>query len=167
MRSNLLVVKCPRLTSLFAGALCLLVVIALCSCGNKATDEEIIRATVNGAVLSAEAKDIAGFMKVVAKDYRDDNGLDYNGVKGIVFREFFKPGRIKIFVTGITVEVKGEKGLVTAKAVLVRGAEVKTIKDVFPENADAFKFTLIFKKQGAQWKLFNATWEPVSVAGLL
>lgn len=145
----------------------LLVVLALCSCGKKATDEELIRAAINRAAEAAEAKDTAGIMKFVSKDYRDDNGLDYNGIKGVVFGEFFRPGKIKVFVTGVTVEVKGANALVTAKTALVRGKDVKSIKDVLPENADASRFTLIFKKEGKDWKLVNASWESISVAGLL
>ncbi len=162
-----------------SAALGLLVVLALCSCGKKATDEELIRAAINKAAGAAEAKDIAGVMKFVSKDYRDDSGLDYNGIKGIMFSEFFRPGKIQVFVTGIMVEIKGgdpsqvEKALVIAKAALVRGAnpvkgnDVKSVKDILPDNADAFRFTLIFKKEGKDWKLINASWESISVAGLL
>ncbi|MBI5887714.1 MAG: nuclear transport factor 2 family protein [Deltaproteobacteria bacterium] len=162
-----------RGTYIKPAALGLLIVLALCSCGKKATDEELIRAAINRAAEAAEAKDTAGIMKLVSKDYRDDNGLDYNGIKGVLFGEFFRPGKIKVFVTGVTVEVKGEKALVTAKAALVRGVtpfkgkDVKSIKDILSENADAFRFTLIFKKEGGEWKLVNASWESISVAGLL
>lgn len=161
-----------RRTYIKPAALGLLVVIALCSCGKKATDEELIRAAINTAAQAAEAKDTAGVMKLVSKDYRDDNGLDYNGLdynglKGVVFGEFFRPGKIKVFVTGVTVEVRGEKALVTAKTALVRGKDVKSIKGMLPENADASKFTLIFRKEGGDWKLVNASWESISVAGLL
>ena len=156
-----------RGTNIKSAALGLLVVLALCSCGKKAADEELIRAAISRAAQAAEAKDIAGVVKLVSKDYRDDNGLDYNGIKGVVFGEFFRPGKIQVFVTGVTVEVQGKKALVTAKTALVRGRDVKSIKDILPENADASKFTLIFKKEDGDWKLVNASWESISVAGLL
>lgn len=155
-----------RSLTVFRAALCLLAIV-LFACAKKEGDEALIRQAVMSGALSAEAKDMSGVMKFISKGYRDDKGLDYNGIKGVLFGEIVRPGPIKVFVTAISVELKPPRAIAEAKAVLVRGKDVKSIKDIVPQDADAYKFTLLFKKEEGGWKVFESSWERVSVAGLL
>lgn len=151
--------------------ICLIIVlmaaVSAVSCGKKTSDEERIRLAITSAVSSAEAKDNAGVLKYVSKDYKDDKGLDYNGIKGILFGELIRPGNVRIFVSAVSVEVKDDRAIAEAKAVLIRGKDVKSIKDVLPSDADGLKFTLLFKKEGNGWKVFNSSWERTGAAGLI
>jgi hypothetical protein len=137
------------------------------ACSKKQGDEELIRQVIAEAAASAGEKDVSGVIKQLSKDYHDDRGLDYRAVKGVILGELIKPGGVKVFVTAVSVELKPPRAIAVAKAVLVRGKDVKSVKDIIPDDADAYKFTLLLKKEDNGWKVFNSSWESVSVAGLL
>lgn len=144
----------------------LLLVLAF-GCSRKVGDEEEIRRVVSGAAEAAEAKDVKGFMAHISKDYQDDHGNDYDAVKGIIFYQFMRPGPLSVFVRGLDIEVRGQRALVNARAALVRGRDKKGIGSVIPEDAEAYRFSLVFTKEGGRWKVFSAGWEAVGAAGLL
>lgn len=137
------------------------------ACSKKQGDEELIKQAVAEAAASAGRKDISGVIKHLSKDYHDDRGLDYRAVKGVIFGELIKPGNVKVFVTAVSVELKPPRAIAVAKVVLMRGKDVKSVKDIIPDDADAYKFTLLFNKEENGWKVFDSRWESVSVAGLL
>ena len=64
-------------------------------------------------------------------------------------------------------EIKGDTALVKANVLLVRGKEVKSIKDIIPESAAGYSFEMIFKKEGKDWKVVSGAWQDVGAAGLL
>ncbi len=150
--------------STHAVMLTLLIFVMGCS---KTSDEAAIRAVVANAVEAAEAKDVSGFMKLISKDYKDDSGNDYNAVKGILLYQFFRSDNVLVFVRGLDVEIKADKAVVNAKAVLARGADIKAIKDVPPEAASAMSFSVVLKREDGRWKTVNARWEQTGVAGLI
>jgi len=51
--------------------------------------------------------------------------------------------------------------------ILVRGKEVKNIKDIIPESAAGYRFEMIFKKEGKNWKAVSGQWQDVGAAGIL
>jgi ketosteroid isomerase-like protein len=150
-----------------ATALVALLLVLIPACSRKSTDEEMVRNAVKEAAGAAEAKDVKGFMAYISKDYHDDYGNDYDAVKGIIFYRFMRPGPISVFIRDVKVEVKGDRALVNARAVLVRGKEAEGIGSVLPENAEAYRFSLVFTREDGRWKVFNAGWEAVGAAGLL
>lgn len=152
-------------------ALCLLLIF-LCACRKPATDEELVREAVSRAAAAASAKDIPAVMRFVSKYYSDGYGNDYNAIRGVLFAELFKPGRVKVFMAGMDVEVKDARAVVDARAVLVRGSEteikgIKEIKDIIPGQASIYRFSIVFRKEGAEWKALSADWKEAGVAGLL
>lgn len=52
---------------------------------------------------------------------------------------------VSIFVRSVDVEIKGGTALVRANAVLVRGKEIKTLKDIIPESTVGYRFEVMFK----------------------
>lgn len=150
-----------------AAALAAMLLVLVPACSRKPTDEDMVRQAVKEAAVAAEAKDVKGFMAHISKDYRDDYGNDYNAVKGIIFYQFMRPGPLSVFIRDVTVEVKGDRTLVNARAALVRGKGAEGIGSVLPENAEAYRFSLVFTKEDGRWRVFNAGWEAVGAAGLL
>lgn len=137
------------------------------SCTHKASEEELIKETLAKAAQAAEEKDMAGVMRAISRKYADDSGNDYNAVKGIVFYEVMKPGKVSIFIRRINVEVKEGAALVDARVIITRGNPIKGIKDIVPENADGFRFSIVLSKEDGAWKTVSAKWESIAVAGLL
>ncbi|MBI5493293.1 MAG: hypothetical protein HY893_10230 [Deltaproteobacteria bacterium] len=154
-----------HISRLFILLLALAVIIP--ACGKKSTDEELVRKAVDRAVRNVEEKDVSAFMKLVSKDYRDNEGNDYNGVKGILVYELLRKERVRVFVRSLAVEVKGDEALIDARVALVRGMDAEGVKDIIPENAEAMRFNVVFRKEGGDWKAVNASWTHLGATGLL
>ena len=153
-----------KMTTSHAVVLTLLIFVMGCS---RPSDEAAIRAVVDKAVEAAESKDAGGFMKLISKDYKDDSGNDYNAVKGILLYQLFRSDNVRVFIRGLDVEIKGDKAVVNAKAVLTRGADVKGLKDIPPEAASVMMFSVVLRKEDCKWKAVAAKWEQTGVAGLI
>jgi hypothetical protein len=106
-------------------------------------------------------------MRHVSRDYNDDKGNDYDGAKGIVFLQFMKSGKLRVFLRKVDVEVKGERALVDTKVVLVRGMDVKRFEDLLPEDTAGYRFSVVFAREGGEWKALSAKWDNVGLVGLL
>lgn len=147
--------------------LLILITITLLSGCSREGDEEVLRRIVEDVAEASERKDIKGVTRYVSESYRDFEGNDFNGIKGILLYHFLRAETITIFVRKVDVRREGDSVVVDAKVILVRGREVKTIKDILPEEAAAYEFNVIFKKEGGKWKAVNARWENVGITGLL
>jgi hypothetical protein len=147
--------------------LLLLAVLAFSSCAEELGPEERVREAVKKAAEMVRAKDLKGFMRLVSRDYRDETGTDYNGVKGIVFYQFMRPGALKVFFRDVEVEVEGESAVVESRAFLVRGKDPASITDVIPEDADGYSFRVVYRLEDGEWMVFSAMWESVGVLGLI
>ncbi len=145
----------------------LLAVFIFSSCAEKLSPEALVREAVKEAAEMVRAKDLKGFMRLVSRDYKDVRGTDYDGVKGIVFYEFMRPGALKVFFRDVEVEVEGTSAVVRSRAFLVRGKETASIADVIPEDADGYSFTVTYRLEEGEWMAFSAEWESVGVLGLI
>ncbi len=139
----------------------------LWACSGELTEEDRLRLIVEDIAASARAKDVKAMMGHISRDYNDDKGLDYDGVKGVLFREFFRTKKVGVFVRSMDVQVKGDSALVNTKVLLVRGREVERLEDVIPEEANGFRFSVVFRKEEGEWKALSANWDRVGVLGLL
>ena len=147
--------------------LLLLAVFVFSSCAVELSPEEKVREAVQKAAEMVRAKDLKGFMRLVSRDYSGGGVADYDGVKGILFYEFLKPGALKVFFRDVEVEVEGERAVVNSRAFLVRGKDPASITDVIPEDADGYSFRVVYRLEDGEWMAFSATWESVGVLGLI
>lgn len=157
-------IKKRRYRALF---IVLSLLIFLWACSEELTEEDRLRLVVDEIAASARAKDVKAMMEHVSRDYNDDKGFDYDGVKGVLFYEFFRTKKVGVFVRGVDVEVKGDSALVNTKVLLVRGKAVEKLEDVIPEEANGFRFSVVFRKEEGEWKALSANWDRVGVLGLL
>lgn len=139
----------------------------LLDCSKPKTDADLVKEAVTEVARAAEAKDVRDVMKYISKDYRGDDGSDYNAVKGIVFAQLFREDAVSIFIRGLDVDVTGDKAAAHLRVVMTRGKAVASLKDVPREAADAIKFEIVFKREDGAWKAVNAGWESIGLAGLL
>jgi ketosteroid isomerase-like protein len=137
------------------------------ACSKGVTEEDRVKRVVKDVEKAAESKDVKGFMRHVSKDYNDDRGNDYDGVKGILFYQFLRAEKVSVFVRGVEVEVRGDRALVNTKVVMVRGKEIEKIEDIIPEDAAGYRFSVVFRNEDGDWKALSARWDNVGVIGLL
>jgi hypothetical protein len=145
----------------------LMVFLVLTNGCKKASFEDEIKAIVKDAAIAAEAKDMKKVMGLISKDYKDSEGNDRDAVKGILFYHFMRGGDISVFITSIDAEASADSAVAEARAVLVMGKKIREIKDIVPEEAAGYGFTIFFKREDGDWKVRSAEWRNVGLAGLL
>ncbi|MBI5875782.1 MAG: hypothetical protein HZB81_08095 [Deltaproteobacteria bacterium] len=145
----------------------ILVFLILSACAKQISEEDKLKAIVNETAEAAQKKDIGEIRKHISKSYKDADGNDYDAVRRILAYHFIRAETVSIFVRNVDVEIKGDTALVRANVILVRGKEVKSISDIIPESAAGYRFEMIFKKEGRDWKTVSGTWQDVGAAGLL
>jgi len=151
---------------LFA-ALVILSLAILPSCKPKVSDEEQIKAAVVEMAKAAEAKDVSAVKGHISKNYKDPAGNDYNAMKGILAYYFMQPEGISVFLREQKVELRGEKGYDTVRAVISRGGKVDSAVSVLPSEAGGFILDLTFEKEDGDWMLTSAIWREVGVGEAL
>ncbi len=137
------------------------VLLSLYACSGGLTEEEKVRGVIVEASKRAEEKDLKGFMSLVSRDYADDSGNDYDAIKRMVFYHFMRTGDISVVLRSMDIEVSGEKALAEVNAIITEG------RGVIPEDMGGYRFTVIFRKEGSEWKVINAEWKDVGVRGFL
>ena len=147
--------------------LLLFAVLLFSSCAEKLGPEARVREAVKKAAEMVRAKDLKGFMRLVSRDYSGPGVADYDGVKGIVFYEFLKPGALRVFFRDVDVEVEGESAVVNSRAFLVRGKDQASITDVIPADADGYSFKVSYRLTDGEWMVISAEWKSVGVMGLI
>ncbi len=148
-------------------AIILLSLLIFSGCANGVSEEDRLKKIVNEVAEAGQKKDIDGVRKYISKSYRDQEGNDYDAVRRLLLYHFIRAETVSIFVRSVDAEVKGDTALVKANVILVRGKEVKSIKDIIPESAAGYRFEMIFKKENKGWKVVSGTWQDVGAAGLL
>ena len=139
----------------------------LSACTKSISEEDKLKAIVYEVAEAGQKKDIDGVRKNISKSYRDQEGNDYDAVRSLLLYHFIRAETVSIFVRSVDAEVKGDTALVKANVILVRGKEVKSIKDIIPESAVGYRFEMIFKKENKDWKVVSGIWQNVGAAGLL
>ncbi len=152
-----------KLTIFVVIALLFLITFGGCP-GAPSSEEDRIREIIKEVAEKAEAKDIKSIKKHISRSYRDPRGNDYQGLSGLLLYHFFRAEKLSTYLTAIEVSVEGEKATAAVEAILTRGKEIKSLKDLIPEAASYYLFNLIFQKGGGKWLLISAEWKPVSSA---
>jgi hypothetical protein len=152
-------------------ALAVIVALAALGCSKKTSAEDQVRQTVRDAADAVEALDLDDFMAHLAPNFTDDHGNNRDMVEAMLFAELMRPGSIKIFIPVLDVEVQGRVARVSAKVIVIRGADlsaIKTLDDVVPEEASAFEVAAVFRlEEEKRWVAVGANWLETGIMGLL
>jgi len=158
-----------RKDDVFAVHIILIILLTLTwtSCAKSISEEDRLKAIVNEVAEAAQKKDIDGIRRHISKSYKDPEGNDYDSVRRLLLYHFIRAETVSIFMRSVDADIKGDTALVTANVILVRGKEVKSIKDIIPESTAGYRFEMIFKKENKDWKAVSGIWQNVGAAGLL
>ena len=137
------------------------------SCAKPISEEAQLKTIVNEVAEAAQKKDIDRIRKHISKSYIDQEGNDYDGVRRVLLYHFIRAETVSVFVRSVDAEIKENTALVRANVILVRGKEIKNISDIIPESAAGYRFEMVFKKEGRDWKVVSGAWQDVGAAGLL
>ena len=137
--------------------LIILFLIPLFSACPKDTEESKVRKVLAEVQRAAEEKKISRVLDHISKSYRDPQGNDYDGIKGILAFYFFRHQRVSVFIPNVDVAVTGSASQAVFQAVMNgRG----TGGDILPEALGVYNFEVHLSKEDGTWKITSARWKP-------
>jgi hypothetical protein len=153
--------------SLLLSVVCMLpIVLLLLTACHKETDEDKIRDVISRVQKAAEEKKVLSVLEHVSKTYRDPQGNDYDGIKGLLAFSFFRHQKVGILVPSIDVTVTGPGAQATFQAILTgRGNEGEKSGSLLPDTLGAYDFDVQFTKEKDEWKVTSARWERAGSSG--
>lgn len=133
-------------------ALTAMLALALAACSRSDPEKEL-RAAVARMATAIEKRDPAAFLEVLADDFtRESGAFGKQDARRLLAGLMLRNARIGI--TAIVTDVKIEGQRASAKVrVLATGGD-----GLLPERGQTWEFDTAWRREGSQWRLFNAEW---------
>ena len=134
------------LAGVLAGALAV-------GCAKKESPEVLIRKALDDGAAALEARDSDKAAQVLSDSYKDDRKRTKKQLKQLAFFAL-QQGPLLVSMQNVDIKVDGDQAHATLKVLAVQGsAELKTAKDLLPQNARAFDLDVALAKQDGAWKV--------------
>jgi len=128
---------------------------------SKETEEDKVKKVVTSVQQAAEEKKIGAILEHISKAYRDPQGNDYNGIKGLLAFYVFRHQKVSVYMPNIDIVVTGPTAKAVFQAILTgRGTGTgETTGGILPEALGAYNFEVLMSKEDGAWKVTSAKWE--------
>ena len=136
-------------------AMLLLAVLCMTGC-HKETEEDKIRNMISSLQKAVKNKDTGDVLGQLSKAYRDPQGNDYNGIKGLLLFYFMKHRSVNVYVPSLDISVDNNAARASFQAVLTGAG---TDQGLLPEAFGVYEFNLVLQKESGAWKITSAKWE--------
>ncbi len=133
-------------------------VILVCAC-SKDTEEDKVKKVVTSVQQAAEEKKIGAVLDHISKSYRDPQGNDYNGIKGLLAFYFFRHQKVSVYMPNIDIVVTGPTAKAMFQAILTGRGTGEATGGILPEALGAYNFEVLLSKEDGAWKVTSAKWE--------
>jgi hypothetical protein len=137
----------------------LVIPVLLLSACSKETEEDKVKKVVTSVQKAAEEKKIGAVLEHVSKTYRDPQGNDYNGIKGLLAFYFFRHQKVSVYMPNIDIVVTGPAAKAVFQAILTGRGSGEASGGILPESLGAYNFEVHLNKEDGMWKVTSAKWE--------
>jgi hypothetical protein len=122
----------------------------------RTPDEQRIRETIAQMQKAVEDGAPRDFMRHVSTDFTGNQGtVDHAGLANVLRVEVLRSADQDVLLGPIEVELQGDRATANVTATLAgRGTG-----SVVPERASVFSIKSSWRKEGADWRCYNAVWE--------
>jgi ketosteroid isomerase-like protein len=131
-------------------------IIALLLAGcHRTPDEQRIRDAVAAMQAAVEARDPRGFMRHVSADFTGNDGqADRDGLHNLLRAQVLRNESVGVTLGPIDVDLQGDRATVGVTVTLTGGSG-----GLLPEHGSIYSIVSGWKREGGEWKCFNATWK--------
>jgi hypothetical protein len=134
------------------------VLLLLGSC-SKEKEEDKVKKVVISVQQAAEEKKISAVLDHISRSYRDPQGNDYNGVKGLLAFYFFRHQKVSVYMPNIDIMVTGPTAKAVFQAILTGRGTGEAAGGILPEALGAYNFEVLLSKEDGAWNVTSAKWE--------
>lgn len=147
------VVSCFLLTLLTA-------IFFLSGCHTE-TEADRIKKVITSVQHAAEEKKIMTILDQLSRSYRDAQGYDYDGIKGLLAFYFYRHQKVRVYIPSLEATVNGSDAAASFEAVLAGAAPEKASGTPLPGALGVYRFTVDLRQEGGGWKVVSAKWERI------
>jgi hypothetical protein len=137
----------------------LLAAILLSPACHRDTEEDRVRKVITEIQQSAEEKKILAVLDHISMSYRDPQGYDRDGIKGLLAFYFFRHRKVSVYMPNVDIVVTGLTAKATFQAILTGRGTGESAGTILPEALGAYNFEVLFRKEDGRWKVTSAKWE--------
>jgi ketosteroid isomerase-like protein len=135
-------------------AIALLAVILFAACSHT-PEEQRIRNAITAMQQAVRAHQPRDFMSHVSADFAGEDGtVDREGLANILRVEVLRNDEVGVILGPIDVQMQGSRATVRVTATLTGGSG-----GLLPEHGAVYAITSGWKKDGSEWRCYNASWE--------
>jgi ketosteroid isomerase-like protein len=130
----------------------------LVGCGPGTPDEEQIRAELRNMAEALAESDVRGVLAPLADDFSGVTwDLDQRAARLLLQRELRAREQLRARIFDIDVEMRGESRAVAEFQVVLTGGS-----GLIPETGRWYRVQSGWRRDGNDWKMVSAEWEPVA-----
>jgi len=150
--------KVDRQQARYSGAMSRLIltglILLLAGC-SRTTDEQRIREAMAAMQQAMESRDPRAFMAHVSDDFiGNDADFDRAALANLLRIEVLRNDSIGATLGPIDIEMQGDRAKAQVLATVTGGSG-----GILPERGSIYAITSSWKRQGSEWRCYNATWK--------
>lgn len=126
---------------------------------HRTPDDVAIRNAIADMAKAVETKDNRAFLAHVSEHYRDHEGRDLRGLRQLLLANFVQNRNIVVFVSDIAIELRDGRADVRLNARLTSGEQL-----LADRRFGSYRVHTLWQRQGGDWQVYQAEWEPLSEA---
>jgi ketosteroid isomerase-like protein len=135
-------------------AIVLLMALLLPAC-SRTPDEQRIRNAITAMQQAVQAHQPREFMSYVSADFTGEDGtVDRQGLANILRAEVLRNDEVGVILGPVDIQMQGSRAIVRVTATLTGGSG-----GLLPEHGAIYAITSGWKKDGSDWRCYNASWE--------
>ncbi len=143
-----------------------LVVSCLLSCSSTSPEDQILEWLDRG-VQYAQERDLPAMMDLVSDNYSDDEDRDKKVIQGLLLYYFRSNRSVYILKKVKSLQVGDADTAQLTLAVVLAGKPFAEDTNLTKIQADILRFDFSLEKDGGNWRVVSAAWEPVAVTEFL
>jgi ketosteroid isomerase-like protein len=135
-------------------AIVLLMAILLAGC-SRTPEEQRIRNAITAMQKAVQAHQPRDFMTYVSADFAGEDGtVDREGLANILRIQVLRNDEVGVILGPIDIQMQGSRATVHVTATVTGGSG-----GLLPEHGAIYAITSGWKKDGSDWRCYNASWE--------
>jgi hypothetical protein len=132
--------------------LAFVLVLALAACGRSDPEKEL-RTTIAAMAQAIESRRVGDALAPLAEDFtRESGAFGKTDARRVLAGAILRNEKIQIVATVSDVRIDGERAAARVRVLATGGA------GLLPERGQTWEFDTVWRREGGQWKLFNAEW---------
>jgi ketosteroid isomerase-like protein len=140
-------------TRLRVAALLLALGAALAAACGRSDPERELRATIDSMAQAIEKREPAAFLDAMADDFsRESGAFGKQDAKRTLVAAILRNEQINVSAAVTEVRIDGDRAFARVRVVATGGA------GLLPERGETWDFESAWRRDGGQWKVFNAEW---------